>query len=92
MMNLKLASSFALTAVALFVAGCATDIEPGEPTETSAEGETVVAPDEESYSADPQQAAGCTTSTSCDRNYCCTTTVCRFSTFVECVPARKVAK
>jgi len=93
MMKVEIAASAALTAVALLLGGCATDVEPDDAPADSTEAEDapVVAPDEESYSADTQ-ASKCTTSKSCDKDYCCTTTTCRFSVLVECVPAPKLAR
>lgn len=81
--------SFSILSLAA-LSGCATDVDSDAPAD-----EPVVAKvDDDSTSLAPQQdtapapTSGCTTTKSCDKNYCCTTETCRFSTFITCVPNR----
>ncbi len=79
---------FALSSTLLVaVAGCAADGEP-----VVDEQEPVVAQPETSSSVDPKLAGPCTTSSSCDANYCCTTVDCRFTTTITCTPKVKTTK
>lgn len=87
MMTKHLFSSLAsLAAVALFVTGCAASTEEGDEgaaTTLSNEAESV------ETRAAVAPSPGCSTSTSCDRSYCCTTTNCNGNIVIQCVPARR---
>lgn len=83
LLGLSLLSSIAI------LGGCATDADDTDSEETA---EEVAAPDMSHLV--PQQkntggTSGCTTSTSCDANYCCTTEECQFSTYILCVPRKR---
>lgn len=70
------------------LAGCATDVE----NEAEGSDDPVVAkPQDESTNLAPDQTSTgltgpCTTSTTCDANYCCTTEDCKFTTTITCRP------
>jgi hypothetical protein len=80
--------SFSLLSLAA-LSGCATDVD-ADPDPVADE-PVVAKVDDDSTSLAPQQdnggtTSGCTTTSECDKNYCCTTETCRFSTFIKCVP------
>lgn len=79
-----------LSSVAV-LGGCATNAEDADSEEGA---EQVDAPVDVSHLVPKQANTGgssCTTSTSCDRNYCCTTETCQFSTFITCVPNKRTS-
>ena len=84
----KLTLTASITLVLAALTGCATDIQPTEEQEP-----VVASPTPEGSSVVPQldkngNNPGCTTTRECDKDYCCTTEKCEFTTFILCVPAK----
>ena len=86
--TLALTVTFSMFSLAA-LSGCATDVDADPGSD-----EPVVANvDDESTSLSPQKDSvpaptGCTTTRSCDKDYCCTTETCQYSTFITCGSAR----